>query len=189
VTSSFPPLPLSLSHPSPSFFPLPSSSPPYPTAPPTAASSVKQLAAALAASALLLASSPAADAKVVLAKGAPKKVFQGAESSAPRDRSSASSSTPKAKKASGPAFGSGATPSIGAGSIGTLALPLSLLGIAGAAAAASAADSGFGEFIDGASLRDCNNYAGYEPALKSESGPPTRAAGGAAPKKALKKRK
>jgi len=114
-------------------------------------------------------------------------VFQGADSTAPRDRSSSSSAAPK--KASGPAFGSGATPSFGAGSIGTIALPVAILGIAGAAAAASAADAGFGAFIDGASLRDCNNYAGYEPALKSEGGPPTRAGGGAAPKKMLKKKK
>ena len=164
---------------------LPLSSPTPPTktntaAPSPAFSSAKHFAAALATSALLLASS--ADAKVILAKGAPKKVFQGADSTAPRDRSSAGGAA-KAKKASGPAFGSGATPSFGAGSIGIIALPVAVLGIAGAAAAASVADSGFAKFIDGASLRDSNNYAGYEPALKSEGGPPMRAAGGAAPKK------
>ncbi len=67
--------------------------------------------------------------------------------------------------------------------------PGAILGIAGAAALASSVDSSFGTFIDKATLRDCNNYAGYEPALKGEGGPPARAAPGGGAKKVLKKKK
>ena len=65
-----------------------------------------------------------------------------------------------------------------------------VLGIAGAAALASSVDSSFSDFIDKATLRDCNNYAGYEPALKGEGGVSPPAGGRAAPaKKGLFKKK
>ena len=74
--------------------------------------------ALLAAAAVLLAS-PSADAKVVLAKSAPKKVFQG-EASTPRER--AAPAEKAAKKSAGAGVGGFVTPSIGP-SVGVLALP------------------------------------------------------------------
>ena len=62
-----------------------------------------------------------------------------------------------------------------------------ILGIAGATALASSADASFGDFIDKATLRDCNDFAGYEVVLKSSAGPPARA--GPAKKAAPKKKK
>jgi hypothetical protein len=64
-----------------------------------------------------------------------------------------------------------------------------ILGIGGAAAFASSADSKFAAFIDKATLRDCNDYAGYEPALKGEGGLPAGGGGGAGRKAAPKKKK
>ena len=195
----------------------------------------------LAAAALLLAA-PSADAKVILAKSNPKKVFQG-EASTPRERSAPAE---KAAKKAGGGFAF-VTPSIGPPT-GVLALPgelegegkrermgrvvpqaaspspspshllsshllssssihffffLSLsfsffsfffpspgaiLGIAGVAALATTVDSKFVDFIDKATLRDCNNFAGYEPALKGEGGVAPRAAPAKAKKSLFKKK-
>ncbi len=44
------------------------------------------------------------------------------------------------------------------------------------------------DFIDKATLRDCNNFAGYEPALKGEGGVAPRAAPAKAKKSLFKKK-
>ena len=177
---------------------------------PHAASAAPKALAFLAAASILLAGPHAADAKVVFAKSDAKKVFQG-EVSKPREKAPAAA---KEKKSGGGFI----TPSIGP-SAGVLALPGksdererhapethakprgflissllffspgAILGIAGAAALATSVDSKFGDFIDKATLRDCNNYAGYEPALKGEGGPPARAAPKAIKKSGLFKKK
>ena len=66
--------------------------------------------------------------------------------------------------------------------------PGAILGIAGVAALATTVDSKFVDFIDKATLRDCNNFAGYEPALKGEGGVAPRAAPAKAKKSLFKKK-
>jgi len=66
--------------------------------------------------------------------------------------------------------------------------PGAILGIAGVAALATTVDSKFVDFIDKATLRDCNNFAGYEPALKGEGGVSPRAAPAKAKKSLFKKK-
>lgn len=143
---------------------------------PSPAPTAPALAAALAAALLLAPLS--ADAKVVFVKPPPtKKVFQGEKSTAaPR------AAAPAAAKKSG--GGGGVTPSFGPDA-GTLALPAALLAVGGGTAAALSLDPKFGTFLDKATLRDCNEFAGYEVRGKEDLEVGDRGGGGELKKKRL----
>ena len=130
--------------------------------PPLLSRSPAPLAAAALAAALLFASPTSVDAKVVLAKPETKKVFQG-EKAAPR-----APTAPKAKKAAGGGAGAAVLPSLG--NAGTLALPAALLAVGGGLVAAQSVDPRFAEVLDKGSLRDSNEYAGYEVRAQEKGG-------------------
>jgi hypothetical protein len=145
--------------------------------------SAKTLAAGLAAAALFMGV-PSAEAGVTLYKAEVKNLV---------------ADTPAASKSSAPAKQAAAKrpPAAAETSEGfdpkPLALPLSLVAIAGGAAAINVLDPGFGAFMEEWGAKDSRSYAGYEPGLKDTpffggSGSiPTSAGGNKGGKPAAKK--
>ncbi|GMH43637.1 hypothetical protein BSKO_11559 [Bryopsis sp. KO-2023] len=104
---------------------------------------------------------PSAEAGVVITQQEKKRVFNSDTKEETKEEKKA---TKTAAPSSGPAFGAGFPDA------GTLALPLSIAGIAGATVAARTLDDGFDTFLGATLSRDCSEYVGYEVALKSDQG-------------------
>lgn len=113
-------------------------------------------------------SPPVAHAGVILQQPERKKIFIEPTP----EKKSAEKKTAEKKSSGGEGLN---LPSFG--SAGTLALPLSVAGIAGLTVVARKVDGGFDEFMNGALVKDANvDGVGYEVALKS--GEPLKAVGG-----------
>lgn len=111
-------------------------------------------------------SPPTAHAGVILQQPERKRIFNGPKS----DKKSVEKA---AKESSG--GGSLSLPNLG--SAGTLALPLSLIGITGATVAARKLDGGFDEFLAGTIVKNSTvDGVGYEVAVMNMK--PLKASGG-----------